>query len=219
MGKTSEKPTGKILLNYSGKNIITQKTILKWRKEQTNVNLSVLSLIEHAIDKFGYQDLSELVFERHYYEPFEIGEVELNLKAKMIINYENKSDELKDKILRWRRNQSNLTGNVLSLIEHAINTFGFVDLLDHEIQRRLYQGLLFSEGEKVRVENPQTFAQTNTIENNSKYLAANNTSQEVTIKEEVANVIEEKEVKAVDVPEKNNEDQEDDEEEINLNVY
>ena len=67
-------------------------------------------------------------------------------KETIYINYKSKSEDTKVKIGEWLSNQKNQSNSILTLIEHAIDRFGNVDIMNHEVSRRLYlERLYFDE--------------------------------------------------------------------------
>ncbi|MFS0783355.1 hypothetical protein [Bacillus sp. 1P06AnD] len=54
------------------------------------------------------------------------------------INYKNRKDSQKEKIKNWLAAQSNATQSILSLIEHSIDRYGYTDVEDHEVRRKMY---------------------------------------------------------------------------------
>ncbi|MGG3641472.1 hypothetical protein ABES38_08840 [Bacillus gobiensis] len=75
---------------------------------------------------------------------------ELKLKGKFLINIESRTDEKKRKFTRWLQAQSNPQNSFLSLIEHCIDRFGYVDVTDHEIAKKLYTELLYFNNESIQ---------------------------------------------------------------------
>ncbi|MFE5473877.1 hypothetical protein [Bacillus safensis] len=67
-----------------------------------------------------------------------MGKSETKIKNTIYINITKKSETKKQKIAKWCENQPNLTNSVLSLIEHAIDRFGYEDVTDHDVERKLY---------------------------------------------------------------------------------
>lgn len=67
-------------------------------------------------------------------------------KGTIYLNFKNKSEEKKQKIYAWLQCQENQTNSILSLIEHAIDRFGYKDIMDHSISKKLYtEMLVFNE--------------------------------------------------------------------------
>lgn len=69
-----------------------------------------------------------------------------------------------ERIYKWLEAQNNASLSTLSMINHMIDRFGYVDIMDHEVSKKLYQELLhFNAGENVSssfVESPREVVET-----------------------------------------------------------
>ncbi|MEK5105006.1 hypothetical protein MKX83_23995 [Cytobacillus sp. FSL M8-0252] len=74
---------------------------------------------------------------------------EKKIKETLYINFKNNKDEKKEKISEWINNQDNYTKSILSLIEHVIDRFGYVDVTDHKIAGKLHTEKLYFEGKDI----------------------------------------------------------------------
>lgn len=68
---------------------------------------------------------------------------ELKIKEQFLINIKSRNDEKKLKFTQWLNAQSNPQNSFLSLIEHCIDRFGYVDVTDHEIAKKLHTEILY----------------------------------------------------------------------------
>ncbi|MCM3113595.1 hypothetical protein [Lederbergia lenta] len=105
---------------------------------------------------------------------------ELKIKSKFLINIESRTDEKKLKFTQWLSAQSNPQNSFLSLIEHCIDRFGYEDVTDHEIAKRLHTEILyFNNIEGVQLS--ETVGKTPYIQNNNR-------ASEISKKEKTINV-------------------------------
>lgn len=65
------------------------------------------------------------------------------LKETFLINFKSRNDEKKLKFTKWLAAQSNPQSSFLSLIEHCIDRFGYEDVTDHEIAKKLHTEILY----------------------------------------------------------------------------
>lgn len=77
------------------------------------------------------------------------GKDEIKIKGKFLINIESRTEEKKLKFTKWLNAQSNPQNSFLSLIEHCIDRFGYEDVMDHEVARKLYTELLYFNNKEV----------------------------------------------------------------------
>lgn len=68
---------------------------------------------------------------------------ELKIKEQFLINIKSRNDEKKYKFTKWLNAQSNPQNSFLSLIEHCIDRFGYEDVTDHEIAKKLHTEILY----------------------------------------------------------------------------
>lgn len=79
-----------------------------------------------------------------------------NIRETFLLNFKNRKLEQKQLVNDWINAQDNVTASVLSLIQHSVDRFGFVDVLDHEISKRLFAETLMYKGDiKVESENKE----------------------------------------------------------------
>ncbi|MCM3603142.1 hypothetical protein M3175_20595 [Robertmurraya korlensis] len=100
-----------------------------------------------------------------------IGNEEQKIKGKFLINIESRTDEKKIKFTKWLNAQTNPQNSFLSLIEHCIDRFGYEDVTDHEIAKRLHTEILYFNNNDV----PQT---------NIKMVEANNLKMDNEVEKE-----------------------------------
>ncbi|WP_368298890.1 hypothetical protein [Cytobacillus firmus] len=72
-----------------------------------------------------------------------INNEELKIKEQFLINIKSRNDEKKYKFTKWLNAQSNPQNSFLSLIEHCIDRFGYEDVTDHEIAKKLHTEILY----------------------------------------------------------------------------
>ncbi|MEK6189799.1 MAG: hypothetical protein N2A99_02280 [Carnobacterium alterfunditum] len=82
----------------------------------------------------------------------------LKLKNTFLIKITNRSDEKKMKFTKWVNAQNNAQNSFMTLIEHMIDRYGYEDITDHEIARKLYKEQLHFNGEEIVPENQQKTA-------------------------------------------------------------
>jgi len=71
---------------------------------------------------------------------------DFKLKPRQTVNIESRSEETIARFSKWVHNQSNVSSSILSLVEHCIDRFGYVDVLEYEIAKKLYtEQLYFSD--------------------------------------------------------------------------
>ncbi|MGG3879617.1 hypothetical protein [Bacillus smithii] len=67
-------------------------------------------------------------------------------RKQLLIGLDNLNDKKKKKINQWVDAQLNYKNSILKLIEHAIYRFGYCDVTDYEIEKRLHtEMLVFSQ--------------------------------------------------------------------------
>lgn len=91
---------------------------------------------------------------------------ELKLKGKFLINIESRTEEKKLKFTKWLNAQSNPQNSFLSLIEHCIDRFGYVDVTDHEIAKKLHTEILYFNNNEMTQTNVEVDEPTNFQANN-----------------------------------------------------
>ncbi|MED4057217.1 hypothetical protein ACQRXC_28890 (plasmid) [Niallia taxi] len=74
---------------------------------------------------------------------------EIKLKETFLINIKSRNDEKKLKFSKWLQAQSNPQNSFLSLIEHCIDRFGYEDVTDHEIAKKLHTEILYFNNQKI----------------------------------------------------------------------
>ena len=67
-----------------------------------------------------------------------INNEEMKIKEQFLINIKSRNDEKKYKFTKWLNAQSNPQNSFLSLIEHCIDRFGYEDVTDHGIAKKLH---------------------------------------------------------------------------------
>lgn len=68
---------------------------------------------------------------------------ELKVRGKFLINIESRSEEKRIKFTKWINAQNNPQSSFLSLIEHCIDRFGYADVMEHEVAKKLHTELLY----------------------------------------------------------------------------
>jgi hypothetical protein len=82
---------------------------------------------------------------------------ELKIKEQFLINIKSRNDEKKYKFTKWLNAQSNPQNSFLSLIEHCIDRFGYEDVTDHEIAKKLHTEILyFNSNEGIQLSEKTT---------------------------------------------------------------
>lgn len=74
--------------------------------------------------------------------------VELKIKDKFLINIQSRPDEKKEKFTKWLSAQNNPQNSFLSLVEHCIDRFGYADIMEHEISKKLHTELVYSKSQE-----------------------------------------------------------------------
>lgn len=74
---------------------------------------------------------------------------ESKLKETFLINFKSRNDEKKLKFTKWLAAQSNPQSSFLSLIEHCIDRFGYQDVTDHEIAKKLHTEILYYNNQHI----------------------------------------------------------------------
>ena len=64
------------------------------------------------------------------------------VRKSILIKLDNRTEATQQRISNWLDQQGNATASVLSIIEHMIERFGYVDMMDHEISKILFSELL-----------------------------------------------------------------------------
>lgn len=120
-----------------------------------------------------------------------INNEEMKIKEQFLINIKSRNDEKKYKFTKWLNAQSNPQNSFLSLIEHCIDRFGYEDVTDHEIAKKLHTEILYyNSNEEIQL--PEISTATNHInKKNSTELEPPKMKQKPAAKEKV---IEEKKV-------------------------
>ena len=67
---------------------------------------------------------------------------ELKIKESFLLKISSRNDAQKIKFTKWINAQSNPQSSFLSLINHMIDRFGYEDVTDHEIAKKLYSEML-----------------------------------------------------------------------------
>lgn len=74
---------------------------------------------------------------------------EKKVRESYLIKPGSRSEETKQKFSAWIDAQSNAQNSILSLILHSIDRFGYEDVMEHDIARKMYLERLHFEGENV----------------------------------------------------------------------
>lgn len=76
----------------------------------------------------------------------------IKIKNQFLINLGSRPDDKKVKFTKWINAQSNAQNSFLALIEHMIDRFGYEDITDHEVSRKLFsERLHFNNTENIPV--------------------------------------------------------------------
>jgi hypothetical protein len=117
-----------------------------------------------------------------------------DLKEKALLNYAARPHETKVKFSEWCNAQHNLQNSFLSLVEHMIDRFGYVDVCDHDIAKKLHTEILYFNG-VTREEKPlDNLIETNKISNEPVPVVLNDVKNEpklvkINTKEEQSSVV------------------------------
>lgn len=95
---------------------------------------------ELGYNPFSYSNLKGRIFVPH------------KIRQQFPINLEKRNDTTKVKINKWLDAQSNYSASVISIIEHMIERFGYVDVTDREISRKLYEEILHVGYKEIQLE-------------------------------------------------------------------
>lgn len=76
------------------------------------------------------------------------------IRESFLIKLQAKSPETKKKFSKWLDAQSNGQNSLLSLIEHSIDRFGFADIMDHEISKKMYTENLYYNNSSLNIGTP-----------------------------------------------------------------
>lgn len=90
---------------------------------------------------------------------------DMKIKDKFPINLSSRSEEKRIKFTKWLNAQSNAQNSFLALVEHMVDRFGFADVTEHEIAKKLFTEKLEFENtpvQPIKVIRPQS-----SVENNS----------------------------------------------------
>lgn len=89
------------------------------------------------------------------------------IRKQFPINLEKRNDVTKERINKWLDAQGNYTISVVSIIEHMIDRFGYVDVMDHDVIKQLHNEL-FLYKQNVYANSPQF--------NNSEHITSNSSN-------------------------------------------
>ncbi|WP_121606015.1 hypothetical protein [Virgibacillus sp. Bac332] len=73
----------------------------------------------------------------------------VKVKSRYLINIDSRADEQKRKFTKWIAAQRNPQNSFLSLIEHCIDRFGYEDVTDHNIAKKLHTEILYFNNERI----------------------------------------------------------------------
>ena len=77
------------------------------------------------------------------------------IRESFLIKPGNRSQETKEKFSNWIEAQSNAQNSILALISHVVDRFGYVDIMDHEIAKKMYADIL-NAGSKKEIDESKT---------------------------------------------------------------
>ncbi|KGX85202.1 hypothetical protein [Pontibacillus litoralis] len=89
------------------------------------------------------------------------------LREKFLMNISSKSEVKKEKFTRWIDAQSNAQNSIFSLIEHSIDRYGYEDITDHEIAKKLHTEMLYYNNNLIK-QNEEKIQTTKLNETQSK---------------------------------------------------
>lgn len=89
-----------------------------------------------------------------------------NLKIKKqlpVVKLDKKDQQTQERLSRWLEAQSNYSLSIITLIENMIDRFGYVDITNHEVLKKLYTEKLYYENDLKSPEN-QNIKSSNNLE-------------------------------------------------------
>lgn len=97
-------------------------------------------------------------------------EKEKKIRDKFLINLSSRNPESIAKFSNWLDVQTNPQSSFLAMIEHSIDRFGYVDVMDHEVSKKMHTEYLYFNNDNVMTNNIQKSEMselTVEVENNS----------------------------------------------------
>lgn len=85
------------------------------------------------------------------------GKKEFKLKPRQSVNIESRSEEAIARFSKWVHEQNNFSSSILSLVEHCIDRFGYEDVLQHDIAKKLHKEQLYFSNKEIAPQ--QTYTQ------------------------------------------------------------
>jgi hypothetical protein len=110
---------------------------------------------------------------------------EMKIKDKFLINIASRTDEKKIKFTKWLNAQTNPQNSFLSIIEHCIDRFGYEDVTDHDIAKRLHTEILYFNHNEVATAKPKM------IENQNFQVNKDVAEDKIEVKKEQVNKVNE----------------------------
>lgn len=74
---------------------------------------------------------------------------EMKLKNSFLLNMKSRNDKQKKMFTDWINAQSNPQNSFLALINHMVDRFGYADIMDHEVSKKLYREMMYFNNEET----------------------------------------------------------------------
>lgn len=81
---------------------------------------------------------------------------EIPLKTQVGLKFNSRSHDKIVKFSKWYHAQSNAQNSFFSMVEHMIDRFGYVDICDHEIAKKLHTEMLHFVNEIDHIQSIQS---------------------------------------------------------------
>ncbi len=81
---------------------------------------------------------------------------DFKIKDRFPINLSSRSEEKRIKFTKWLNAQSNAQNSFLALVEHMVDRFGYTDITDYEVAKKLFtEKLEFDQARDYAIKNDQ----------------------------------------------------------------
>lgn len=81
--------------------------------------------------------------------------MEKKIREKFLINLSSRNPDSIAKFSKWLDSQTNPQSSFLALIEHSIDRFGYADVMDHDIAKKMHTEYLYFNNENISPKNIQ----------------------------------------------------------------
>lgn len=88
--------------------------------------------------------------------------MEKKIREKFLINLSSRNPDSIAKFSKWLDSQTNPQSSFLALIEHSIDRFGYADVMDHEIAKKMHTEYLYFNNDNITP--PNTIEKTNIVD-------------------------------------------------------